>query len=56
MPDVSHADLHHLLDAIQSALEELRLLEEDNEWFLSDVTDRLLSSEQLIIEKLEESR
>ena len=54
MPNVTKADLWHLLNAIQDTLEELRLLEQDADWFVSDVIDQLKSSEQLIIERLEE--
>lgn len=54
MPNVSRADLLHLLEAVQSTKEELRLLEQDADWFVSDVLDILESSEQLILERLEE--
>ena len=45
--------LLHLLDAVQSASSELQELVHEKEWYVTAVTDKLDSAEEIILGELE---
>lgn len=45
-------DCLHVRDALESALEELEVLQQQEEWFVSPSIDRLESALQIINEEL----
>jgi hypothetical protein len=45
--------LLHLLDAVQSASSELEELVVEKEWYVTSVTDKLDSAEEIILGELE---
>lgn len=51
---LTKADLHHLLDALQAAEEELEQLMYDKEWFVTDVVDQLASAKEIVVSHLKE--
>ena len=48
-------DLLHILDALESAEAEFEQLMLDEEWFVTEVVDKLVSAKQIVEEKLDET-
>lgn len=46
--------LTHVLDALQSAGSELEELMHEREWYVTAVTDKLTSAEEIVLTELEE--
>jgi hypothetical protein len=49
MPEVHETELHHVLHALEAAEVQLQQLEYDNEWFVSDTTDLLISAKEILM-------
>ena len=48
MPKVEASDLHHILEALESAENELITLQQDEQWFVSDSLDHLKSAKECV--------
>lgn len=49
---MTRSDLLHVLGALEDAEIELEELMKEQEWYVTSVTDRLLSAKQIIIQEL----
>lgn len=55
MPNpMTKADWHHILEALEEAETEFEELINEQEWYVSDVMDRLASAKQIVESQLKE--
>jgi hypothetical protein len=50
---MTKSDLNHILDALECAEAEFEELMIEREWYVTNVTDRIQSAKQIIIQELE---
>lgn len=50
---LADADLHHILNALESAESELTALQHDEQWFVSDSLELLESAKQCVLGSLQ---
>lgn len=52
MPELTKADLRHILDLVETIEAEVDALEKQEDWYVSDLHDLIASVKQLVQEKL----